>query len=166
MGDFQIDKVVKMRILIIDSDVRLTDAINREIEEAQYELRYEADSETGLQVALKKRFDLIILDWSLPKKPGLSILTNLRKRKNRTPVLMLVAENSVRDVVLSLDSGANTCMPRPFIIPVLIARMKAVIRRYKWDRSTEIYRYHNKIYKFVAGSAAIGSQHSDTTALG
>ena len=126
-----------MKVLIIDSDKELADLIDMEFKKAHYEVRYASDGEAGLKFAMENQFDLIVLDWTLPKKDGMGVLKKLRKRKNWTPILMLTAEDSITDVVQSLDSGANSCVTVPFELPVLLARMKALIRRSKWDRGVE-----------------------------
>jgi DNA-binding response OmpR family regulator len=127
-----------MKILIIDSNRKLADAINRELEEPQFEFNYAADGEVGLKVALGKNFDLIVLSWALPKKDGLSVLMELRSHKNLTPVLMLIEQDSAKDDILSLVSGANACLTKPIVIHVLIAKIKALLLSSKWDRGVDI----------------------------
>jgi len=129
-----------MKILIIDSDQDIADSIDCEFKKAHYEVHYAADGATGLTNALEEQFDLIVLDWTLPKKDGLSVLKKLRRKKNWTPVLMLTGEDSLTDVILSLDAGANSCVTVPFEVPVLLARMKALMRRSSWDREQELSR--------------------------
>ncbi len=129
-----------MKILVMDNDKQVADAISCELEEVL--VRYAADGEVGLKIAQERRFDLIVIDWALPKKDGLSVLKELRELKVMTPVLMLTAEDFVKAVVISLDSGANDCVTKPFEIHVLMARMKALIRRSKWDSCAEIRHAH------------------------
>jgi len=123
-----------MKILIIDKDRKLYNTLRRKLDEARYELQYAAKGEEGLKAAQEKQFDLILLDWAV----GLSVLKELREQKISTPILMLTAEDAIRDVVASLDSGADACVMKPFEIRVLIARMNALVRRRKWDRGAEI----------------------------
>jgi DNA-binding response OmpR family regulator len=127
-----------MKILIINSYQGLADCMNRGFGEAACEVLYATDDASGLSAAMENRFDLIVLDWTLPGKGGLGVLKKLRNLGNWTPVLMLTAEESVKDVVMSLDCGANTCVTVPFETPVLLARMKAVLRRSSWDRGGEL----------------------------
>jgi DNA-binding response OmpR family regulator len=131
---------VTVKILIIDSDQDIADSIDCEFKKAHYEVQYASDGATGLQNALEERFDLIVLDWTVPQKDGLNVLKKLRRKKNWTPVLMLTAEDALTDVILSLDSGANSCVTVPFEVPVLLARMKALVRRSSWDREQELSR--------------------------
>jgi len=129
-------------ILIVSGDKKLACTISRELGDAQYEVHYETDGEKGLRIALEKQFDLIVLDWTLPKKSGLTVLKELREHKNLAQILMLTAEDSVREVILSLDSGANACEVKTSGIQVLKGRVKALIRRRQWDRGAEILSAH------------------------
>ena len=134
-----------MKILILDGDKKLADTIGRELEETRYEVQYAGDGEAGLMAAQKNRFDLIVLDWTLIKKDGLSVLKDLRGQKNMTPILMLTAKDSVGEVVVSLNNGADACVTKPIEIKVLIARIHALLRRNKWNRSAEICFEHIRL---------------------
>ena len=127
-----------MKILILHSDIKLADAITDKLGAAQYEVHYAADGKLGLEIALTRQFDLIVLEWTLYKSDGLTALKEIRQQKIWTPILIVTADNSVRDIVQSLDSGANDCVTAPFDVYVLIARMKALIRRSKWDLCAEV----------------------------
>ena len=129
-----------MNILVVDNDKMLADSITCELGHAL--VRYAADGEVGLEIATEKQFDLIVLDWALPKKDGLGVLKELREQKILTPILMLTSGDSVKNIVRSLDSGANDCVTKPFEMHVLLARMKALIRRSKWDLCAEIRHCH------------------------
>lgn len=120
-----------MKILMIGSDKALAHAINRELGEAQCKIRFVPDEDSGLEIALKDHFDLIVLDWSPPKNDGLSIMMELRKQKNLTPILMLAGGESLRDVTLSLDSHADVCVSKPIDINDVIPKMKALMGRSK-----------------------------------
>lgn len=85
------------------------------------------------------------MDWALPKKSGLTVLKELREHKNLAQILMLTAEDSVREVILSLDSGANACEVKTSGIQVLKGRVKALIRRQQWDRGAEILSAHIRL---------------------
>jgi two-component system, OmpR family, response regulator len=131
-----------MKILLLHSDRRLAAAIIDGLGKAQYEVHFVAESEAGLEIALTRQFDLIVMEWMFHKSGGLTILKKLRRQKIGNPVLIVTADNSVRDIVQSLDSGANDCVTEPFEIYVLIARMKALIRRSNWDLGAEVRHGH------------------------
>jgi DNA-binding response OmpR family regulator len=93
-------------------------------------------------MALERPYDLIVLDWMLPKKDGLTMLKELRAQKTMTPVLMLTAKDSVEDIVAGLDSGSDDYLTKPFAFAELLARVRALVRRSELDRGAEI-RFSN-----------------------
>jgi DNA-binding response OmpR family regulator len=125
-----------VKILVVDHEKKVADAIKSEMEDVL--VRHALDGETGLKLATEKQFDLVVINWELPKKDGLSVMKELRDRKIPIPVLMLTAEDSVKDIIRSLDAGANDCLMKPFENYVLRARMKALIRRHRWDLCQEV----------------------------
>jgi DNA-binding response OmpR family regulator len=127
-----------MRILVVEDEKKIANFIKRGLEEEQYEVQTAADGEEGLRLAQEKSFDLIVLDWMLPKKDGLSVLKELREKKNMTPVLMLTAKDSVEDIVAGLDSGSDDYLTKPFAFIELSARVRALVRRSEQDRGAEI----------------------------
>jgi len=108
------------------------------LEEEQYEVRTASDGEVGFKLALEKTFDLIVLDWMLPKMNGLDLLKDLRGKKIMTPILMLTAKDSVEDIVAGLDSGSDDYLTKPFAFSELLARVRALVRRSESDRGAEI----------------------------
>ena len=127
-----------MRILIVEDEKKIANFIKRGLEEEQYEVQTAADGEEGLRLALEKSFDLIVLDWMLPKKDGLSVLKDLRGKKNMTPVLMLTAKDTIEDIVAGLDSGSDDYLTKPFAFPELLARVRALVRRSEQERGAQI----------------------------
>ena len=128
----------RMRILVIEDEKKVANFIRRGLEEELYEVRTAADGEEGLKLALEGPFDLIVLDWMLPKKDGVSVLQDLRGGKNNTPVLMLTAKGTVEDIVAGLDSGSDGYLTKPFAFAELLARVRALVRRREQDRGAEI----------------------------
>jgi DNA-binding response OmpR family regulator len=127
-----------MRILIVEDENKVASFIKRGLEEEQYEVQTAADGEEGLRLALEKSFDLVVLDWMLPKKDGLSVLKDLRENKNMTPVLILTAKDSVEDIVAGLNSGSDDYLTKPFAFPELLARVRALVRRSEQERGAQI----------------------------
>ena len=132
-----------MKILIVDDDRKLADAINHELEDA--EVHYTEDGEVGIKIALEKQFDLIVLNWTLPKTSGQHVLKELRKHQIMAQILMMTATDSAGEVIVSLNSGANACVAKALGIRVLLASLKALIRRSKLDRGTEIRYEHIRL---------------------
>lgn len=114
-----------MKILVVEDEKKVSSFIKRGLEEERYEVEAAFNGEDGLKMALEKGFDLIILDVMLPKKDGLSVVRELRERKNATPVLMLTAKDSVEDIVAGLDSGSDDYLTKPFAFAELLARVRA-----------------------------------------
>ena len=126
-----------MDILIVNDDRRLSDAIKSELKDEQSNIQYVNDKDSYTLV-LNKPYDLIVLDWTHHTKNGLSALQKIRAEGVKTPVLMLTAEYAAEDIIMALDSGANSCLAMPVDTRVLISRMKAIIRRGKLDRGAVI----------------------------
>ncbi|WP_306535017.1 response regulator transcription factor [Geobacter sp.] len=127
-----------MKILVVEDEKKVSSFIKRGLEEERYEVDTAFNGEEGLRMALEKGFDLIILDVMLPKKDGLSVVRELREKRNATPVLMLTAKDSVEDIVAGLDSGSDDYLTKPFAFVELLARVRALVRRSEQDRGAEI----------------------------
>lgn len=118
-----------MKILIIEDEPRLAEALTQIVKEQKYFVDAVDNGEDGLAYALSGQYDIILLDVMLPKRDGFSILRELRKQKNITPVLMLTARDDITDKITGLDSGADDYMTKPFAPEELLARIRAVSRR-------------------------------------
>jgi DNA-binding response OmpR family regulator len=127
-----------MRILVIEDEKKIANFIKRGLEEERHEVLTAADGEGGLQLALQKSFDLIVLDWILPKMDGLTLLKKLREKKILTPILMLTAKDSVEDIVAGLGSGSDDYLTKPFAFSALLARVRALGRRSEQERGAQI----------------------------
>jgi two-component system, OmpR family, response regulator len=119
-----------MKILLIEDDKRLAKLIQQVLEDEKYSLDVEHDGETGLEVALRGSHDLLIVDWMLPGRDGPSICRKLRSSKITLPILMLTARGQIEDRVAGLESGADDYLIKPFDFDELIARIRALSRRY------------------------------------
>jgi two-component system OmpR family response regulator len=117
-----------MRILVIEDEPQLLRNLSRALRESGYAVDTADNGEDGLHLASTYDFDAIVLDVMLPKLDGWSLLARLRKTR-RTPVLMLTARDSQVDVIRGLDSGADDYLVKPFDLAVLLARLRALIRR-------------------------------------
>jgi heavy metal response regulator len=127
-----------MRILVVEDEKKVSSFIKRGLEEEKYEVDTAIDGEEGLRMAIEKPYDLLVLDWMLPKRDGLSVLKELRMRKNTTPVLMLTAKDTVEDIVAGLETGSDDYLTKPFAFAELLARVRALLRRSEMDRGAEI----------------------------
>lgn len=120
-----------MRILIIEDEHRIANAIKEGLEQERYAVDIAFDGQEGFDLATLEDYDLIILDLMLPKMDGLTICRELRKAKNHTPILILTAKGQISDKVNGLDMGADDYMTKPFSFEELLARIRAIIRRPK-----------------------------------
>jgi two-component system, OmpR family, copper resistance phosphate regulon response regulator CusR len=127
-----------LKILVVEDDKKIAGLIKRGLEEDGYLVSTGHDGSEGIKQALTGDFNLIILDWSLPKKDGVAVVMELRGAGNHTPVLMLTARGATEDIVAGLDAGVDDYLTKPFAFKELVARVRALIRRSKLDRGAEI----------------------------
>ena len=118
-----------MRILYVEEEKFLADAVIHLLKNADIEADWVADGEEGLALALKPNYDAIVLDVMLPSLSGLEILAAIRKKGIKTPVIMLSALGEVEDKIKGLEIGADDYLAKPFKTGELIARLKALVRR-------------------------------------
>ena len=118
-----------MRILVVEEEKRLADALGQILEEGRYTADIVYDGETGYDHASSGIYDVIVLDIMLPKMSGLDIVRKLRREHIKTPVLLLTARDSVQDRVKGLDAGADDYLTKPFASQELLARIRAMSRR-------------------------------------
>jgi two-component system OmpR family response regulator len=117
-----------MRILIVEDEPDLLHSLARALREEGYAVDTAAEGEDGLFKAESADYDAVVLDVMLPKLDGWEVLSRLRKSK-KIPVLMLTARDQSRDRVRGLDTGADDYVVKPFDLPELFARLRALIRR-------------------------------------
>lgn len=118
-----------MRILIVEDEVSLADAITAILKKEQYFVDAVYDGRDGLDYALSGIYDLILLDIMLPKMNGLDVLREIRKNNISTPVMLLTARSEVNDKIKGLDCGADDYLTKPFNKGELLARVRALTRR-------------------------------------
>jgi DNA-binding response OmpR family regulator len=117
------------RILIVEDETWMARMLARVLREEGYVAQTAGDGRSGFARAADDSFDLLILDWMLPDRSGIQILRGLRAAGVGTPVLMLTARDQVEDRVEGLDAGADDYLPKPFALPELLARVRALTRR-------------------------------------
>lgn len=118
-----------MRILIVEDEKRLAQALKQILEEHHYMADTVFDGADGLDYGLSGIYDLIVLDVMLPKADGHTVAARLRESRINTPILMLTARDAITDKVAGLDSGADDYMTKPFDPAELLARVRALTRR-------------------------------------
>ncbi|UVI28579.1 response regulator transcription factor [Paenibacillus spongiae] len=120
---------MSQRVLVIEDEPTLARLLSYNLTQEGYDTTVIDHGSEGLQVALQRTFDLIILDIMLPGMNGFEILSRLRQSGNRTPVVVLTARNAEEEVVQGLRRGADDYITKPFGVAELLARVSAVLRR-------------------------------------
>ncbi|WP_159885695.1 response regulator transcription factor [Paenibacillus puerhi] len=118
-----------MRILIVEDETHLAEALVQILKKHHYSVDAVHDGTPGLDNALSGIYDLILLDVMLPGMDGMSVLRSLRTEGVMTPVIMLTAKGEITDKVAGLDYGADDYIPKPFSTEELLARIRAALRR-------------------------------------
>jgi two-component system alkaline phosphatase synthesis response regulator PhoP len=127
-------------ILIVEDETELASGLKDNFEFDGYDVFLASDGETGLHLAVERQPNLIILDIMLPKMSGLDLCKELRSRGVSTPIIMLTARSQEIDKVLGLEFGADDYITKPFSIRELLARVKAVLRRFPDSKkNTRLY---------------------------
>ena len=116
-------------LLVVEDDPDLQAVLTRILTSEGYQVIAAADGEAAVAEALGRAPDLIILDVGLPVKDGMAVMRELRERSFFAPALMLTARGTLEDRVTGLDAGADDYLPKPFELPELLARVKALLRR-------------------------------------
>ena len=118
-----------MRLLVVEDEKKVAGFIKKGLEEEGYVVDLASDGEKGLNLALDRPYQVILLDINLPKIDGLSLLKKLREKKITTPALLLTVRATIEDKVLGLDGGADDYLAKPFAFEELLARIRALARR-------------------------------------
>jgi DNA-binding response OmpR family regulator len=118
-----------MRVLLAEDDAQVARFIRRGLREEQYAVDVAADGEEALFLAQTGEYDLILLDWMLPKRNGIDVLRTLRAQSVTAPVLVLTGRGEVTHKVEGLDAGADDYLTKPFRFEELLARVRALLRR-------------------------------------
>lgn len=118
-----------MRLLLVEDDELLGDGVRAGLKLADYAVDWVRDGDSARRALLDHAYDACVLDLGLPRRDGLTVLKELRGRGSRIPVLILTARDTSGDKVAGLDAGADDYLTKPFDLPELHARMRALLRR-------------------------------------
>ena len=119
----------EMRLLLAEDEIAMSEAVVDILNYHKYSVDAVYDGEDALDYARSQSYDGVILDVMMPKLDGLSVLKQLRRENNFTPVLLLTARTEVEDRIGGLDAGADDYLPKPFAMGELLARVRAMLRR-------------------------------------
>ena len=125
------------RVLVVEDEVHLAEGLRFNLKEEGHSVEVVGDGESAVDQLLQqaKEFDAVILDVMLPGMDGFAVATALREAKNYVPVLMLTARGRPEDVLEGFAAGADDYLPKPFELPIFLARLNGLLRRSEWLRS-------------------------------
>jgi two-component system, OmpR family, alkaline phosphatase synthesis response regulator PhoP len=164
------------RVLIVEDEEHLATGLRFNLEAEGYEVELTDSGERALQSLMETphRFDLVVLDVMLPGKDGFAVVTELRHVGQFVPVLMLTARNRAEDVLNGFSAGADDYLPKPFELPILIARIRGLLRRTEWlrppaERSAapgkDRFLFAGKVIDFEALELHVGSNTLQLTLM-
>jgi DNA-binding response OmpR family regulator len=122
------------RVLVVEDEAHLAKGLRFNLEAEGHSVEVSGDGESALErlVAKNEEFDVVVLDVMLPGKDGFAVVSTLRKAQNYVPVLILTARGRPEDVLQGFASGADDYLPKPFQLPIFLARLQGLLRRSQW----------------------------------
>jgi DNA-binding response OmpR family regulator len=122
------------RVLVVEDEAHLAEGLRFNLEAEGHSVQVEDDGEGAIERLLKngEKFDAMVLDVMLPGMDGFEVASKLRKAKNYLPVLMLTARGRPEDVLAGFAAGADDYLPKPFDLPIFLARLQGLLRRSEW----------------------------------
>jgi two-component system copper resistance phosphate regulon response regulator CusR len=151
-----------MRLLVIEDEEKAAAYLRKGLSENEFTVDTSGDGEEGLQLAKQGAYDLLILDVLLPRRDGWSVLTELRRVGNQTPVLFLSAIGSVNERVRGLGLGADDYLVKPYSFSELLARVRSILRRGP-VRQPEVFRISDLEIDVPRFKASRGGKRIDLT---
>ena len=122
-----------MHILIVEDESGIVQFLQQGLEEEGYQVTSVSDGLQGFEISQKENFDLILLDWMLPKMTGLELCKEIRSKNNNTPIIFLTAKDTIQETIEGLKAGANDYIKKPFSFDELVERIKIHFRNHKQD---------------------------------
>jgi DNA-binding response OmpR family regulator len=149
------------RVLVVDDEQHIADGLKFNLEAEGYTTDVAPTGERALELLLGERvpFDVVVLDVMLPEKDGFTVATELREAGEYVPILMLTARGRPEDVLRGFESGADDYLPKPFELSILLARVKGLLRRRRWNEqdvpalpeaSSDLYTFAGRTLDFGA----------------
>ncbi len=159
------------RVLIVEDEAHLAKGLQFNLEAEGHSVEVARDGERALELLLghdgkRENFDAVVLDIMLPGKDGFAVASELRAAKNFVPVLMLTARGRPEDVLNGFASGADDYLPKPFELPILLARLQGLLRRRDWMRQSQASGSTSAAQSAASGAYDVFSFHGRTIDFG
>ena len=151
-----------MRILVIEDDELVADAIRRSLVQSGFAVDHVGSAELAEVALQQEHFDLLLIDLGLPGADGFDLLRRLRRERHETPVLIVTARDALADRVGALDLGADDYLVKPFALPELAARCRALVRRSKSTSNPDLTVGQLRL-DLVRREARVGTRVIDLT---
>ena len=123
-----------MHILIVEDEAGIVQFLQQGLEEEGYQITTASDGLKGFELTQKENFDLILLDWMLPKMTGIELCKAIRLKNSETPILFLTAKDTIQETIEGLKAGANDYIKKPFSFDELVERIKIHFRNFKKEK--------------------------------
>jgi two-component system response regulator MprA len=151
------------QILVVDDEPAVRQALSRALSLEHYGVALAADGVIALEMLAGERFDVIVLDVSMPGISGIEVSRRLRAASDRTPILMLTARDSIDDRVAGLDAGADDYLVKPFALRELMARVRALLRRRADDEEVSVLGFEDLSLDLLAHEVRRGERRLELT---
>jgi DNA-binding response OmpR family regulator len=152
-----------MKLLIVEDDTKGAQILKRGLEEEAFTVDVVGDGAAAEAAVAASDYDLIVLDWMLPGKPGLEVCRDLRLKQVTVPILMLTAKDALEDRIAGLNTGADDYVTKPFAFWELVARIRALIRRAR-DARSPLFRLADLVVDPVRHDVSRGDRRLELTA--
>jgi DNA-binding response OmpR family regulator len=151
-----------MKILLVEDDSKIASFVKKGLKEQGFTVESSGDGDEGYHLAVTQVYDAIVLDIMLPGRDGLSILRNLRERKNTVPVILLTARSALNERLEGLNLGADDYLCKPFFIEELAARIHAVARRASGE-TLNLLQCGDLVVNLISREVTVGETSVDLT---
>lgn len=152
-----------MKVLVVDDEPAMRDALELALRLDGFEVTLADDGRDAIRRLPELRPDVVLLDVLMPELSGIDVCRRMRESGDRTPVLMLTARDGVDDRVAGLEAGADDYLSKPFALPELLARLRALLRRTGWSSDTGLLRFEDLELDAAACEASRGGQPLELT---
>jgi DNA-binding response OmpR family regulator len=156
------------RVLVVEDEAHLAQGLRFNLEAEGYSVQVAGDGEQALEQIgeAKDKFDAVVLDVMLPGKDGFAVASELRGAKNYVPILMLTARGRPEDVLAGFAAGADDYLPKPFELPIFLARLQGLLRRSAWHASAAAASPSRELKSDAQSASRVSHAESEVLKVG